>query len=373
MLTLVVVGALGAACSSSSSPTASEQLTSQLHQLVAMPGGPVGAIALVQTKAGVRVSTAGVANRATGQPVTDSDFMRLASVSKAYNGAVTLSLVQQGKLALTDTIGQLLPGQFPAWSAITVAQLLHHTSGLPDYTKSPAFLTQVSADPTATITPQQIVGFVANQSPLFAPGSTYDYSDTDNIVVGLIVEAVTGQSYESELATEVYTPLSLTDTSLPSTTAMGQPTLHGYALDKGRPPEDVTTALSPSGAWASGAMVSTPAGLNTFMRAYVAGRLFGPTLQKDQRQFVPGSSGPPGPGTNSAGLAIYRYQTKCGTVFGHTGNFPGYTMFAAATSDGSRSVTVAVNTQLNDTKPVSAAYTALRNLESTAVCAALAG
>ena len=63
MLTLVVVGALGAACSSSSSPTASEQLTSQLHQLVAMPGGPVGAIALVQTKAGVRVSTAGVANR----------------------------------------------------------------------------------------------------------------------------------------------------------------------------------------------------------------------------------------------------------------------------------------------------------------------
>ncbi len=374
LVTVLVAGAAGAACSSSpSSPSASGLLTSQLHQLVAMPGGPLGAIALIQTKAGVRVSTAGVADRATGQPVTDGDSMRLASVSKAYNGAVALSLVHQGKLALTDTIGQLLPGQFPAWDAITVAQLLHHTSGLPDYTKSPAFLTQVSADPTATITPQQIVGFVANQSPLFAPGSRYDYSDTDNIVVGLIVEAVTGQSYESELAAEVYTPLSLTDTSLPSTTAMGRPTLHGYALAHGQPPEDVTTALSPSGAWASGAMVSTPAELNTFMRAYVAGRLFGPTVQMDQRQFVAGSSGPPGPGTNAAGLAIYRYQTKCGTVFGHTGNFPGYTMFAAATSDGSRSVVVAVNTQLNDKKPVSAAYAALRNLESTAVCAALAG
>jgi D-alanyl-D-alanine carboxypeptidase len=375
LATLMVVGAACAACSTSSSPPASEaqQLTSQLHQLVAMPGGPPGAIALVQTKAGVRVSIAGVADRATGQPVTDGDFMRLASVSKAYNGAVALSLVQQGKLALTDTIGQLLPGQFPVWDAITVAQLLHHTSGLPDYTKSKPFQTQFSADPTATVTPQQIVGFVANQPLLFAPGSKYDYSDTDNIVVGLMVEAVTGQSYESELATQVYTPLSLTDTSLPSTTAMGQPTLHGYQLEKGQPPEDVTTALSPSGAWASGGMVSTPSELNTFMRAYVAGRLFGPTVQKAQRQFVPGSSGPPGPGTNSAGLAIYRYQTKCGTVFGHTGNFPGYTMFAAATSDGSRSVVVAVNTQLNANEPVSAAYTALRNAESTAVCAALAG
>jgi D-alanyl-D-alanine carboxypeptidase len=338
-----------------------------------MPGGPPGAIAMVQTKAGVHVSTAGVANHATGQPVTDGDFMRLASVSKAYNGAVALSLVQQGKLTLTDTIGKLLPGQFPVWNAITVAQLLHHTSGLPDYTKSQAFLTQVSADPTATITPQQIVGFVANQPLLFAPGSKYDYSDTDNIVVGLMVEAVTGQSYESELATQVYTPLSLTNTSLPSTTAMGQPTLNGYQLEKGQPPEDITMALSPSGAWASGGMVSTPAELNTFMRAYVGGRLFGSTVQNAQRQFVAGSSGPPGPGTNSAGLAIYRYQTKCGTVFGHTGNFPGYTMFAAATSDGSRSVVVAVNTQLNDKKPVSAAYTALRNLESTAVCAAVDG
>jgi D-alanyl-D-alanine carboxypeptidase len=377
VVTLMVVGAVAAACSSSSSspPPASpsQQLTSQLQQLVAMPGGPPGAIALVQTKSGVRVSTAGVANRATRQPVTDGDFMRLASVSKAYNGAVALSLVQQGKLALTDTIGKLLPGQFPVWNAITVAQLLHHTSGLPDYTKSQAFVTQVSADPTATITPQQIVGFVANQPLLFAPGSKYEYSDTDNIVAGLMVEAVTGQSYESELATQVYAPLSLTDTSLPSTTAMGQPTLYGYQLEKGQTPENITAALSPSGAWASGGMVSTPAELNTFMRAYVGGRLFGSTVQKAQRQFVSGSSGPPGPGTNSAGLALFRYQTRCGTVFGHTGNFPGYTMFAAATSDGSRSVVVAVNTQLNDKKPVSAAYTALRNLESTAVCAAVDG
>jgi D-alanyl-D-alanine carboxypeptidase len=72
-------------------------------------------------------------------------------------------------------------------------------------------------------------------------------------------------------------------------------------------------------------------------------------------------------------LAIFRYQTRCGTVYGHTGNFPGYTMFAAATADGSRSVVVAVNIQLNSKKPVSPVFTALRDLETTAVCAATSG
>ena len=94
-----------------------------------------------------------------------------------------------------------------------------------------------------------------------------------------------------------------------------------------------------------------------------------PTRDVYKRQ-IPGSSGPPGPGTNSAGLAIYRYQTSCGTVYGHTGNFPGYTLFAAASSDGARSATVIVNEQLND-NPVTPVFTQLRAVEGLAVCAAL--
>ena len=77
--------------------------------------------------------------------------------------------------------------------------------------------------------------------------------------------------------------------------------------------------------WASGAMVSTPFELNRFIRAYASGRLFGAATHSQQLRFVPGSSEPPGPGTNAAGLGIFRYRTRCGTVFGHTGNFPGYT------------------------------------------------
>ena len=94
--------------------------------------------------------------------------------------------------------------------------------------------------------------------------------------------------------------------------------------------------LSPSGAWASGAIVSTPRNLSTFMRGYVSGRLFGTAARREQRRFVAGGrSSPPGPGANSAGLALFRYRSRCGTVYGHTGNFPGYVQWAAASSTAS--------------------------------------
>ena len=116
--------------------------------------------------------------------------------------------------------------------------------------------------------------------------------------------------------------------------------------------------------------MSTPEDLNRFIRGYVGGRLFG----SKQRQVIEGgSSEPPGPGKNAAGLALFRYETKCGTVWGHTGNTPGYTQFAAASPDGERSVTVSVNAQLTPTTGRPAVYGALRRAEGLAVCAALAG
>jgi len=106
------------------------------------------------------------------------------------------------------------------------------------------------------------------------------------------------------------------------------------------------------------------------MRAYVRGAFTDRATRRQQFQFVPGGSGPPGPGTNSAGLALFRYATSCGTVYGHTGNFPGYTIFAAATANGSRSVTVIINEQLNE-NPVTPAFTQLQTVWGLGVCAAL--
>jgi Beta-lactamase len=94
--------------------------------------------------------------------------------------------------------------------------------------------------------------------------------------------------------------------------------------------------LSPSGAWASGAIVSTPADLGAFIRAELGGRFFDRAQRVAQMRFVAGASSRPGPGRNTAGLAIFRYQTRCGTVYGHTGDFPGYVQWIAATADGRR-------------------------------------
>lgn len=318
----------------------------------------------------MQVLTAGVGNVATHRVIASGDTTRLASVSKAFNGAVALALVSQGKLSLTDTIGKLLPSLPPAWAPVTLAQLLQHTGGVPDYTQSPAFINELQSDPQVVMTPSQLLGFVANEPLGFPPGSHYEYSDSDNIVVGLMVEAVTGNSYASALAQYVTTPLHLTKTTLPTDAQMSEPYVHGYSVEAGKAPEDDSTALNPGLAWASGGMNSTVAELNTFMRAYVRGQLFAAATRKQQLTFVPGSSGPPGPGTNSAGLAVFRYQTSCGTVYGHTGNYPGYTVFSASNLQGTRSVVVVVNAQLN-TGTTGDIFSQLRHVDELGVCAAL--
>ncbi len=358
--------------SGTAAATATAALGTALRQLTHLAGGPPGALALVQIGDRVHVQTSGVADLASRRPIAPGDTIRIASISKAFNGAVALALVSDGRLSLGDTIGARLHGLPSAWGPVTLDQLLQHTSGLPDYTKSPAFLAALQANPEASMTPTQLLSYAVGEPLVFPPGTRYDYSDTDNIVVGLMIEAATGTSYQSAITTSVTAPLGLTRTLLPTGTALAPPFVRGYAVDPGHPTEDVTTALNPVLAWASGGMVSTPSELNTFMRAYVRGALFDAPTRADQLRFVPGSSGPPGPGTNAAGLALYRYETPCGTVYGHTGNYPGYTVFAASTPDGSRSTVVVVNEQLNDKQP-GPAWPALRRLLGLAVCAATHG
>jgi D-alanyl-D-alanine carboxypeptidase len=209
---------------------------------------------------------------------------------------------------------------------------------------------------------------------LFDPGSEYHYSNTDNIVVALMVEAATGKSYEDQLREQVYKPLGLRKTTLPRGTNLRKPFIHGYSNAPSQdPPEDVSEDLAAGWSWASGGIVSTPADLNTFIRGYVGGKLFDERTQAKQRRVIEGgSSEPPGPGMNSAGLAIFRYETRCGTVWGHTGNFPGYTQFAAASADGRRSATVSIYAQHTPVSGSVVVFEALRSAEELAVCAALA-
>ncbi|HSK82569.1 MAG TPA: serine hydrolase domain-containing protein, partial [Rubrobacter sp.] len=263
-----------------------------------------------------------------------------------------------------------------AWAEVTLRQLLNHTSGLPEFLEDEDFQKAFVASLTKAPPPEKLLTYLYNNIPplRFVPGSKYQYSNSDNIAVALMVEAATGTSYEDLLRERVYRPLGLRKTSLPRGPNLRKPFIHGYDNDPSQdPPEDVSKDFAAGWAWASGGIVSTPADLNDFIRAYVGGKLFDERTQAKQRRVIEGgSSEPPGPGTNSAGLAIFRYQTRCGTVWGHTGNTSGYTQFAAASADGRRSVTVSINALHTLVSGSPVVFDALRRAEELAVCAALA-
>ncbi len=345
-----------------------------LEELVAMDGGPPGVIAIVQRGPHREVHSFGVRNLKGDLPMRADARMRLASTSKAFSGAVALSLVSEGKLSLNDTIGERLPSLPKSWHKITLRQLLNHTSGLPNFTEDPDYLAALEASPKNAPQPRELLSYVEDEPLNFKPGTRYEYSNSDNIAVGLMVEDATGESYEQQLQEQVYGPLGLKKTSLPRGLNLRKPFIHGYDNDPSQqPPEDVSEVLASGWVWASGGMVSTPSEFNEFVRGYVGSELFDLQTRASQRQvFEGGSSDPPGPGKNSAGLGIFRYETRCGTVWGHTGNYPGYTQFMAASPNGKRSVTVSVNEQLSPVQGAPGVFDALRHAEGKAVCAALA-
>src|SRR5262249_1305614 len=151
--------------------------------------------------------------------------------------------------------------------------------------------------------PSALLAFVAKEPLVFTPGTQYLYSNSDNIAVGLMVEAATGTSYEDALEARVFRPLRLHPTSLPVGVALPAPLVRGYECSDDGCPEDASEVLAAGWAWASGGVVSTPADLNRFIRGDVGGRLFGRKVRREQRRWIPnGGSEPPGPGTNSSGL-----------------------------------------------------------------------
>ncbi len=347
------------------------KLVRAMEELADRPDGPPGVAAIVRGPGGTRFHTAGVAAAKSGREIRRTDHMRIASTSKAFSGAVALSLVQSGQLQLDDTVGEYLPYLPVDWHDITIAQLLQHTSGIPSFTKDIPFLDYFTTHLRGGSTPDELLEWVYDTDMIFTPpGSSYDYSNSDNIVVGLIAEAITGQRYEDVLRQRVLGPLGLTETELPPSYQIPRPRINGY--DRA-PLENVTTCCSMAFVWASGGMYSTPRDLHGFARAYIGGELFEEEIQDAQFDwFEGGGSEPPGPGANSAGLGVFRYETSCGTVYGHTGNFPGYTQFFAATPDGRHSMVVSANLQLAEDRNPDV-FEELRRVDRLAVCAALNG
>jgi D-alanyl-D-alanine carboxypeptidase len=369
-LIFAATASLGAATGGTGEADAAFDKT--LGQLIGEPGGPPGAIAVVQRgHHPVKVFRKGVADQKTGVRIFVPDRWRIGSVSKAFNGAVALRLVAQGKLSLSDTIGQRLPTLPAAWHNVTLGQLLNHTSGLPNFTKEDGF--QRAAQEGEYLSPMDLIGFVSARTLAFPPGSNYAYSNTDNIVVALFAEMATGLPYDILLYQLVFDPLRLRRTVMPLGFRMQGPFVHGYDNNATGERPDISEALNMSSVWAAGALISSLFDLNRFIRAYAGGKLFGGATRAAQTDFVPGGeSEPKGPGENSAGMGLFKYDTRCGTVYGHTGNFPGYTAIAVSSPDGRRSFVMLVSTQLDKAAGVRATFQFWRKTTEDGVCAAFA-
>ncbi|MCT9082883.1 serine hydrolase domain-containing protein [Streptomyces fulvoviolaceus] len=371
-LSALAPAAVGNAADGGAEPAGDHALQQQIDRFVRSPGGPPGVIAVLRRGKESRVLRAGVADLRTGRPPRADDHMRIASTAKAFSGAVALTLVDHRALRLDDTLRKRLPRLPEAWGDVTLRQLLNHTSGLPDFSEAPGFLKELRADPRHHFDSRRLLDYVADEPLRFTPGSRYLYSNSDNIAVALMAEAATRTPYEELLRKLVDAPLRLRATSLPQGYRLPEPYLHGYDVDPPAPAEDVSEILSASGVWASGGIVSTPADMTRFVRGYAGGRLYGRDVVREQRQWIEGASEPAGPGRNTAGLAIFRYETRCGVVLGHTGNFPGYTQLIAATPDGRRSLTFSVTSQINESRDAPR-LRKLRAIQENFVCAVLRG
>jgi D-alanyl-D-alanine carboxypeptidase len=344
-----------------------EEVQSALEQAVA--AGIPGIALEIQGPEGSTFLTAGSASLEDERPLIPEDRFRIASVTKAFTAAVVMELVEEGTLSLDDTVGDWAPGLLAEGDSITVRHLLGHTSGLSDYTKNEEFFEAFVAG--EDLPPQQLVSFVSSEPLAFEPGTEYEYSDTDNIVLGMIVEAATGNAYEQELRSRVLEPLGLQATVLPEGTEMPQPHTEGYQYEPesegAGEPENVTTAVDPAAAWASGALISTSSDVSRFFGGLLGGELVGEDTIEQMKETVAGEGSPSGPGTKSAGLGIFSYELPCGEVWGHTGQFPGYQTFGAATPDGRGAFAIMTNaTEISEQ-----ANEALVDAQELAVCRAL--
>ncbi|WP_202489796.1 MULTISPECIES: serine hydrolase domain-containing protein [unclassified Streptomyces] len=320
--------------------------------------GVTGVSVRLETRRGVRTVRSGVGDLRTGQPVATDGYLRIGSTTKTFVAVAVLQLAGEGRLSLDDTVDAWLPGLVRGHGndgrEVTLRQLLQHTSGLPDYIGD--VVPELSAagyraNRWTTYTSRQRVALAMRHRPSFAPGAGWAYSNTNYVLLGLVIKAVTGQSWEHEVRARILRPLRLTHTLAPG----NRPFLPGpYArnyqqFEPDGPLTDTTVAYLPFDADADGSLISTAADTDRFFTALLHGRLLAPTQLAEMQRTVeiPADRGFP-QGTRD-GLGLDWTPLSCGGGYwGHSGDGFGYLVWPATTADGRSTVTVSLHSRPGD-------------------------
>ncbi|MEV6247102.1 serine hydrolase domain-containing protein [Streptomyces sp. NPDC051742] len=289
----------------------------------------------------------GVHDLETNAPADPAARFRAGSVTKVFTAATVLRLAAEGRIGLDRTARSYLPDLIPGrYATVTVRQLLNHTHGIPAPDFQGDTVEEWYANRFRVHTPEAMVRSATAKPREFRPGTRQHYLNIGYTVAGLIVERVTGASYESQAERLVLRPLGLRDTYLPGTAAeMTGPYNHGYQtmrLDDGTTGLRDVSVWGTTDGWAAGDLVSTTADLERFTRELFAGRVVrGPLLEEMFTLPRVPDVKTGAPAAYSAGLSMKRLGGR--EVWGKTGGRWGYNAAVASTRDGARTLVYSVN------------------------------
>ncbi len=304
---------------------------------VSAPGAVMG----VRTPDGTWVATIGSADIEGSAPMTADVHQRIGSVTKTFAVTALLQLAEAGELSLDDPIGDYVDGT-PNPDA-TLRQLAAMQSGIPSYTFDETFQATLFNEPTTEWTPEELVGLVAGVEPDFAPGEEFFYSNTNTVLLGQVIEQVTGEPIAEVLQRQIFEPLGLTGTVFPTDASIPDPHAQGYSTqgqDDGVPVD--ATDWDPSWAFTAGAMISTLDDLLIYGEALATGDgLLGPELQ-DERIESTVTDVPPNSPERSYGIGIGAQQGW----YGHSGELPGFNTLVQHHLDEGITVVVLANSDI---------------------------
>ncbi len=328
--------------SDTSAESDTELIQQQLQKLVDA-GYPSVSAAITDPKGNTTAVSVGTGNLATGEAPPVDGQVRVGSNTKMFVSTVVMQLVDEGAIGLDESVNSYLPGlvegQGIDGDTITVRQLLQHTAGLPEYAD------ELAADAFGIqhtyISPRDMLDVALEKPAVFAPGQKWQYSNTNYLVLGLVIESVTDRPLYEEIEHRIVEPLRLKETYMP---VPGEEQLRGdhalgYHVDESGALQDIST-MDPSFAWAAGAMVSTPSELNTFMQALLGGNLVSEASFTEMQHTVPAGDELYPEATYGLGLQSFPLSDG-GTAWGHGGDIPGTQTRNAVSPDGT-AVTIAV-------------------------------
>jgi D-alanyl-D-alanine carboxypeptidase len=273
----------------------------------------------------------GFADMQRTQPMEPTTELRIASISKVFTAVVVLQLIEEGRLSLDAPLATWFPQIVPNADTITVRNLLQHTSGLYDYLEDKHFLLELFEAPTYVWPPAELVAYAAVRPSAFQPGAkdAWDYSSTNYVILGMIVEQVTGNTLAHEMRQRIFVPLQLEHTFFPPNDTVRGAAARGYRqlVDQ--------TNISLSFAFATANLVSTTDDVRCFGVALFGGKLLKPTTMEQMLTFKNGKGQYNMP-MLEYGLGVMRNQLEmragapghahktARTVLGHTGGFGGF-------------------------------------------------